>query len=546
MISDTSILPSDTRDESGKHLRKTKAQLIKELEELERQVADGQRASVSNESTEKEALLREAVDYMHGGICMLDSDLNIVFFNEQYKEFYGFPDGLVEIGKSIEVAIRYSVERGFHGPGDVEEQIALRMAVLRSHEDSEVDRQLPNGRSLHLSHKAVPGAGFVTIVTDITDHKAAEVALKESERRLLEAQRIAGLGNWEWNIVDNIIWWSDEIYRMFELEPQSFSATYEAFLESVHPNDREFVDTTVKESLASKVPYRIEYRMLLPSGEIRTVAEQTELTIGGESQVIQMVGTILDITERVLAEEARRLALVEAEQANHAKSEFLATMSHELRTPLNAISGFSEMLIGQVFGALGSPKYKEYADDIHTSSEHLLHLVNDILDLSAIEAGKQPMAKESLDVYEVIKDCSPIVVASTDRKGITYSVEVPVNSVPLYADRRALKQILLNVLSNAVKFTPEGGRVTLKATTSNDSYVFEVSDTGEGISEDKLPSLTDPFVRTETDPHKAQEGTGLGLAITKSLVDLHDGELAIESEVGKGTVVTVVLPSGVS
>ena len=137
-----------------------------------------------------------------------------------------------------------------------------------------------------------------------------------------------------------------------------------------------------------------------------------------------------------------------------------------------------------------------------------------------------------------------MISATAKRKSITYSVEVPEAMQPLHADRRALKQILLNVLSNAVKFTPQGGQITLKATASNGHHVFAVSDTGEGVPEDKLPSLTDPFVKVETDPHKAQEGTGLGLSIVKSLVGLHDGELDIKSKVGVGTAVTMTFPNG--
>jgi two-component system cell cycle sensor histidine kinase PleC len=255
------------------------------------------------------------------------------------------------------------------------------------------------------------------------------------------------------------------------------------------------------------------------------------------------LSTLFDITERRRAEEDRRLALIDAERANQAKSDFLATMSHELRTPLNAIIGFSDMIEGQFFGALGSEKYKEYAHDIHNSSEHLMALVNDILDLSAIEAGKQPLFKEELIASEVAADCSLIIVNAAAEKNIEFSVDVSDNVTPLWADRRAIKQILFNLLTNAVKYTLEGGEILLKSSATGEFHVFEVKDTGVGVPAEKLSSLTDPFVRTETDPHKAQEGSGLGLAIVKSLVDLHGGELDIKSEVGVGTTVTVTLPS---
>lgn len=202
------------------------------------------------------------------------------------------------------------------------------------------------------------------------------------------------------------------------------------------------------------------------------------------------------------------------------------------------------MLSGEFFGSIGSPKYKEYADDIHASSDHLLHLVNDILDLSAIEAGEYSLNKESLIVDGVIADCSPIISAAANDKSITYLVEVPEDMEPLCADRRALKQILLNVLSNAVKFTPDGGRIKLRVSTSNAHHIFETTDSGNGIPEDMLSRITDTFVRAENNPHKAQEGTGLGLAIVKSLVERHGGKLDIKSIFGEGTTVTVRLPTG--
>lgn len=229
--------------------------------------------------------------------------------------------------------------------------------------------------------------------------------------------------------------------------------------------------------------------------------------------------------------------------ANRAKSEFLATMSHELRTPLNAIIGFSEILIGQYFGLLGSPKYQEYAEDIHASGTHLLNLVNDILDLSAIEAGEHDLDYEELAISDVVDDSSPMILELARRKAIRYTIEVPDDLPPLRADRRAIKQILLNLLTNSIKFTPDDGEIKLRVSTTNTHHIIEVIDTGRGIPDDQIDALTKPFVRGGIDSHKTQEGTGLGLSIVNSLIGLHNGELRITSALGLGTTVSVKLPS---
>lgn len=237
-----------------------------------------------------------------------------------------------------------------------------------------------------------------------------------------------------------------------------------------------------------------------------------------------------------------REALVEAERANQAKSEFLATMSHEFRTPLNAILGFSEMLRSKYFGPLGAQNYEDYANDIHTSGEHMLELVNDMLDIAAIEAGKRPTVYEDVDVRKTLTKCVRSFDTIARHSDVKLSLKMPNDMPTLYADKRSFTQIVLNLVSNAVKFTEAHGSVAVNVATTETTLILTVRDTGVGISPEKIASVTEPFAQSHTDPHITQKGTGLGLTIVTSLVELHKGSLNIESELGKGTTVTVTFP----
>jgi two-component system cell cycle sensor histidine kinase PleC len=252
---------------------------------------------------------------------------------------------------------------------------------------------------------------------------------------------------------------------------------------------------------------------------------------------------ILDITDQKAHEAALVEATKTAEAANRAKTDFLSTMSHDLRTPLNAIIGFSDLMMTGVLGPIGSPKYLEYAKDIHRSGGLLLQMINDLLDLSKIEAGRYELYPEDIDLAAVVAECETIVGINAKQANVrlTFAVrEVPT----VHADNRAFKQILLNLLSNAIKFTPPGGRVSLAAAiASNDTVAIEVADTGIGIASEDLDRIFEPFRRGDTSVARTHEGTGLGLAITKRLVELSGGKLSLESEVGLGTSAKVWLPA---
>lgn len=239
------------------------------------------------------------------------------------------------------------------------------------------------------------------------------------------------------------------------------------------------------------------------------------------------------------SDEARR----RAEEANLAKSRFLATMSHELRTPLNAILGFSEVLKGELFGAHAVPAYKEYSGDIHSSGQHLLMLINEILDLSRVEAGRYELKEESVSLAHVVEDCHHLLKLRAEKRQIVITEAIEPGLPRLWADERAIRQVALNLLTNAIKFTPQGGTVTIKVgwTASGGQY-FSVRDTGPGIPENEIPTIMSSFGRGALAQKNAEEGTGLGLPIVKGLVELHGGTFKLKSEVRVGTEVIVILP----
>ncbi len=234
----------------------------------------------------------------------------------------------------------------------------------------------------------------------------------------------------------------------------------------------------------------------------------------------------------------------QAEAADHAKSEFLAMMSHELRTPLNAIIGFSEIMKTETLGPIGSVKYQEFADDIYASGHHLLGLINDILDLSKIESGKASLCEEDIEIHEMLRSALTLVKVIAKQGEVALELNCADGLPMLCADRRKLKQILTNLLSNGIKFTPAGGRVLLKAWCSADNgHVFQIVDTGIGIALEEIPRAMAPFQQIDSRLGRKHEGTGLGLPLTKALIELHGGSFDLQSEVGVGTKVTIRFPA---
>jgi two-component system cell cycle sensor histidine kinase PleC len=252
----------------------------------------------------------------------------------------------------------------------------------------------------------------------------------------------------------------------------------------------------------------------------------------------------LEASQEKLSLLARKyeVAMTRAEAANQAKTEFLANMSHELRTPLNAINGFSEIMAAEMFGPVGDPRYKGYAADILRSGQHLLSLINDILDMAKIEAGKMTLHYEKVSLKEVCEDALRLMRGKAQEAGLTLVLDAP-DLPDIEADQRGMKQVMLNLISNAVKFTPDGGKITVSIRASDDlRQTIAVADTGIGIAAEDLARLARPFEQVEGQHSKTTQGTGLGLALTKSLIEMHQGRMTLTSEPGAGTVVSFEVP----
>ncbi len=339
-----------------------------------------------------------------------------------------------------------------------------------------------------------------------------------------------------------VLFASHALQRVLGLTRDDFER--DGFLALIHPDDLEEaskLSTLPVPGQTLTASYRARHadgHYVWMEGSTRAVHDEAT----GEFR--HVIGISRDITERKTQELAAKAARENAEAASKAKSGFLASMSHELRTPLNAIIGFADVMKAEMFGPLGNARYVEYADLIHDSGAHLLDLISDILDMAKIEAGKMELHFEQVDLAHIIEDCARLMSQRAREGGIDLSIEVPKNGLRLHADYRAIKQILLNLMSNAVKFTPRGGLILVSAVDDGKHVVIRVCDNGIGIPAGTLPRLGRPFEQAATDPMIAKIGTGLGLALVRALAEKHGGSMRIESVEGEGTTVTVELARG--
>jgi two-component system cell cycle sensor histidine kinase PleC len=405
---------------------------------------------------------------------------------------------------------------------------------------------------------------LIGIVFDITAQKQTDKLNQDAELRLKDAIENISEAFVLWDTENRLVLCNSK-YQQFHSLPASScvpGTPYAVVTQSAkEPIVRQYVPTASGDNSEGKSLevqlgdgrwLQINERRTKDGGFVSVGTDITALKKQEERLLLSertLMMTVRDLQkERLMADQqSQRLAdladkyareKTRAETANRSKSEFLANMSHELRTPLNAIIGFSEVMQEEMFGPLGSGKYTEYSHDIHKSGQFLLDVINDILDMSKIEAGRMELELTTLSLPSIIDDIMRFIGPRAAEGKVEVVLELP-KTCNITADRRALKQVFINLLSNAVKFTPEGGQVKVSVTKTKDGARVIISDTGIGIPHNDIEKLGRPFEQVENQFTKSKGGSGLGLAISKSLVDLHNGSLTIASTVGSGTTVTV-------
>jgi PAS domain S-box-containing protein len=468
------------------------------------------------------------------GIARLDTEGKYVSVNQAYAGIIGYtPEEM--IGMEWPVTVH------------VEDRERLQVTYQRMLDEDKVEVEArgvrKDGSIFHkllvmvaIYNQQQEYAGHFCFMKDITARKRAEKELKNSEMQLAEAQHIAHVGSWEWDVLADEVHWSDELHRIFGVQPQEFGATYEAYLTFIHPDDRKLVESGVEKALQGKVFPSFENRIIRPDGTVRVLQANGRVLADEAGHVVKIVGTAHDITERkrmeIDLEQARDVAL----ESSRLKSEFLANMSHEIRTPLNGVMGMLALLI-----ATGLSKHQlELADASRSSAESLLAIINDILDFSKIEAGRLEIESIPFDLRAVVEEVVSIVALRAEEKGLDLIVRFS-PSTPRYVvgDPGRIRQCLLNLLSNAIKFTQRGHvflEVQAEERQGNQaSFQFSVSDTGIGVPSDQLDHIFGRFTQIDASTTRKFGGTGLGLAITKKLVEILGGTSGVSSETGKGS-----------
>ena len=530
-----------------KDISKAKKELIAELEMLRGHVVGLEQ--LVYESRGEEAALRESEEkyrdlYAESPVAYfsVSPDAEILRVNKQTVQLVGYTrDELV--GRPI-----FDLYTDMpNGKAKVREVFQRVKAGKEVHE-AELEMRRADGRKVCINLSVRPvmdiNGRFVasrSTAIDVTKRKQAEEALQKSQASLAKAQRIAHMGNWERNVDDTGRYWSDEMFRIFGLEPRQVALTRKEFYNLIHPDDRKFV----YEALYENKPCDIEYRIVWVDGSIRVVHARAEVTFDEDGKSLKIHGILQDITERKRAEAQLKTAeekVWEAEvlrEVDRLRSELMSNVSHELRTPLASIKGFASTLL-QPDVTWTEEEQRDFFRTIDQEADRLSRIINDLLDISRLEAGAMKLKKHNYRIAEIIGSISGRLDRLAERHKLEKKVspELP----PVLVDEMRIGQVLANLVENAVKFSPEGSPITIGAELVGNLIEVSVADRGRGIPAELIDKVFDRFYQTESVVTGRKTGTGLGLSICRGIIGAHGGRMWVESRVGEGSKFSFILP----
>jgi PAS domain S-box-containing protein len=491
-------------------------------------------------------LLARTIGDLPEGVAIFDAAGRLVACNAPYRGLNPEIAAELAVGASYAALLRMQITR-LGAESDPEAAIA---AALAQHKDLpwRQEYRRADGVWVRVVESRTNDGGTLRLMSDISAVKNREMKLAElAERNAVLATAVAsvtsGIVICDATRPDLPIAFVNAAFtRITGYAAGEVLGRNCRFLQG-RDTDKETVER-IRRGLAQGRPVSATIRNYRKDGKTFWNELNISPLFDADGHVISWVGILQDATSRMRTEDNLREAKNQAEIANRTKTEFLANMSHELRTPLNAILGFSEVMKMEFFGPIGAPQYRQYAEDVHVSGTLLLQLINDVLDISKIEAGKMELYPEAVPVEELIQSSARLMRDRAAAGGVSLVPAVEPGLRPLYVDRRAIKQMVNNLLSNAIKFTPKDGSVTISAKAGENGRIdIACADTGVGIAAANIDKVLSPFGQVDNPLSRRHQGTGLGLPIVKNLVELSGGAFFLVSEIGKGTTVTLRLPA---
>lgn len=511
-----------------------------------RQLSDDVAArEVAKSTSEQERQFRDFAEVSSDWFWETDAEHRITYMSRTSEKVTGYK---VEehIGKArTEVA----------GMDPISEDWKQHLAAIENRREFRnfVYRRLgPTGQILYISTSGKPiydengvFVGYRGVARDVTAERTAQIEIETAKERYDLAVRHAAI--WDWDLKQDQVFFSPQwcVYLGYS-EAEFQKITAESIARLIHPDDREQYLATLRYHIERPgTLYESEHRFQTKTGDYRWFYARGQALADDTGTPARMVGIIVDISKQKDAEAQKAQALDAADRANNSKSEFLANMSHELRTPLNSIIGFSDVLSQEMFGRLGNTRYVEYSKDIRGAALHLLSLINELLDISKIEADQMSLRERILPLAEIVDGAMGMLKGTESPESAEILDMIGRSEITLRCDERMMKQVLINLLSNALKFTPSDGTIRLLTRDTEDGGVrIIVEDTGIGIPVEEISRLFTPFGQVDSAAHVAKDGTGLGLYLSKRIMELHGGDLSIESHgKGTGTIATCTLPA---